>query len=176
MTERGQKAPKSKRSINNPISGVKKAADQTIIDKIISWLIYTVSISIIAPYGIKFLILLVSSSLAGKTAWQIVVATFSDGGLGIIAVVIAAEAMGKLIRYRGETQQKSLLDFLGLFIVISIIAASLMFGLQSIDTTNISSGALTPIDIGKVTAISLLVFFITLWIGIITIIITKGSE
>jgi hypothetical protein len=84
--------------------------------------------------------------------------------------------MGKLIRYRGETQQKSLLDFLGLFIVISIIAASLMFGLQSIDTTNISSGALTPIDIGKVTAISLLVFFITLWIGIITIIITKGSE
>lgn len=176
MTERGQKAPKSKRSITNQTSGVKKAADQTIIDKIISWLIYTVSISIIAPYGIKFLILLVSSSLAGKTAWQIVVATFSDGGLGIIAVVIAAEAMGKLIRYRGETQQKSLLDFLGLFIVISIIAASLMFGLQSIDTTNISSGALTPIDISKVTAISLVVFFITLFIGIITIIITKGSE
>lgn len=178
MTQQGKGGKKPVTSHTTQKSRIKKTPPigQTVREKITSWLIYTVAISIIAPYGIKILILFVSSSLSGKSLGEILIATFSDGGLGIIAVVIAAEAMGKLIRYRGATQQKTLLDLIGFFIVLSIIAASVMFGLLSIAPGGASPGQLTPIDVSKVTAISMAVFLITLFVGIFTIIITKGSE
>jgi len=179
MVQQGKGGKKPVTSHTTQKSRIKKtpASGQAVREKITSWLIYTVAISIIAPYGIKILILFFSSSLSEKKLWEILIATFSDGGLGIIAVVIAAEAMGKLIRYnREETQHNTLLDILGFFIVCSIIAASLIFGLLSIGSGGAFPGQLIPIDVGKVTVTSMVVFLITLFVWIITIIITKGSE
>lgn len=185
MTQQGKGGKTPRTSDTTPKSKTKRTevtdqeAAELVFQEIDSWLRFSVLLPIIAPYGLKLFRLFSSGSLIGKNLWDIVIETFKDGGLGIIGLLIAAEAAVKMIRFTGKRNKEEknskkdikTLNGLTFWAILSIIAGSVIFSALSVPDEEASD-----VVIQGTTITSMIVCVVSIYVGIESIKITKGSE